>query len=101
MSRASVDPEQLARMMALQAKGWSHLEIAREVGLSRNQVLGRLARVKAPPPSLRATSPASRGEDSKSVGLVAGNSEDRGAYLDALIWKRRRYLTQLREEGGL
>jgi hypothetical protein len=108
MSRASVDPDLLEQMLALSNQGLSNLQIAKCVGLTRNQVLGRLQRARAkaaasevPPPSLRDASAALRDEDNAPTGLVAGNTEDRGAHLDALIWKRRSYLSQLRAEGGL
>ena len=90
---ASIDPDLLKRMLALQAQGWSHLEIARHVGLTRNQVLGRLARVRAKAPT---SADAGRGQ----VRLVAGSTKERGAYLDAAILKRRAYVAALRDEGG-
>jgi hypothetical protein len=109
MSRASIDPDLLNQMLALSDQGLSHLQIAKRVGLTRNQVLGRLQRVRAkaaakqvlPPSASLTPPPLNQGEDKALVGLVAGNTEDRGAHLDALIWKRRTYLSQLREEGGL
>jgi hypothetical protein len=104
MSGRCADPELLARMIAFQANGWSYLEIAREVGLTRNQVMGRLARVRAKvPPSAfaeaaarQAPTDAARGQ----VRLVAGSTKERGAYLDAAILKRRSYVAALRDEGG-
>jgi hypothetical protein len=103
-------------MLKLSDAGWSASQIGVHFKVTRNAVIGRIARARerlakeqTPPPSLRddgrsASKPAAlRGEESAAVamGLVAGNSKDRGAHLDSLMWKRRSYLSQLREEGGV
>ena len=97
-------------MMALSNQGQSCGQIAKRFGVSHSVVIGRLTRMRAAlakvevPPSASAKAAARQGQVGMEQGqarLAAGNTGDRGAYLDGLIWSRRAYLNTIRDEGGL
>jgi hypothetical protein len=97
-------------MLKLSDAGWSATQIGVRFKVTRNAVIGRvmrararLAKESAPSAPIGAPPPLKRGEDNAPValGLVAGNTKDRGAYLDSLVWTRRSYLADLKDEGGI
>jgi hypothetical protein len=97
-------------MLKLSDAGWSASQIGVRFKVTRNAALGRITRARerlakesAPSAPIGAPPPLTRGEDNAPValGLVAGNTKDRGAYLDSLVWKRSSYVATLREEGGI